>query len=174
MGAHAVPAGLSVPPLVPSTLTGELPEPSKTSPSSSSLTAAHTITVATVASTPTPGPTSNHTVRCSLPSTHTLEDRHLAEIKTPAKSESAIGKLFPEAPSYSIRLPLTLVSFPSLSLPETDLSRCTEAVSSTTHHAQPRSTTPSLWSVMVTRVAKTTGSLETPGAPTGVTKVTSS
>merc|ERR1712070_718477 len=92
---HADPAGLSVPLLVPSTLSHK------------------------------------------PPNTHTLEDKDHAN-PCLDQSPSATGQLSPEDQSTSTRLLSTLVPFPSLSPPETDLSRCTEAVSSMTLPAQPR------------------------------------
>merc|ERR1712032_1359280 len=94
--------------LVLSTLTGDLLDPSSTSPSSSSLTAVHMTTDAAVDSTPTPGPTSNPTPKRPPPNTHTLEEMDLADLSLEL-FPSPTGKLFQEALFYSIRLLLTLV-----------------------------------------------------------------
>jgi len=75
----------------------------------------------------------------------------------------------------SIKQLSTKVSFQSLLPLVITCSLCTEAVSLMLNPiVQPASTTPSLWSAMVPRAERTTGSLETPGVLHGATKATSS
>merc|ERR1711934_1160079 len=142
-------------------------------PSSSLLIAIPDLTDVMVVSIPAPGNTSNLIHRCSPNSTHTLLDRDLAELDLDMHRLPATRWL-PEAQSISTRLPSTLVLSRLLLLPETATSSSTEVVSSIRPPAQPKLTTPSLWSVMVMKVVRTTGSLETPGAPAGVMEATSS
>lgn len=77
---HADPAGLSVPLLVLSTLTGELPDNCLTFLSSNLWIATPHPMDVVVVSTLVLGNTSNLTHRCSLHSTHTLPEMELAEL----------------------------------------------------------------------------------------------
>merc|ERR1712151_184002 len=106
--------------------------------------------------------------------THTLARTEPAKSPhTPDKSTPLATRLSLRNPHLHSWPPLRLAQHLSLSRLTRWPSRCTRMVFSTPPNAEPNSTTVSSPSATEPRMAKTTTSLRTPGAPPGVTRDTS-